>query len=46
VADIHNTTKINSVVLRGRLFDRATLDRILAEIEAEAKKNAIERTVK
>jgi Amidohydrolase family len=37
LSDIHNTTKIDSVVLRGRMFDRAALDAILAGIEVEAK---------
>jgi imidazolonepropionase-like amidohydrolase len=36
--DIRNTTKINSVVVNGRLLDRKTLDRLLAELEAAAKK--------
>jgi imidazolonepropionase-like amidohydrolase len=38
LSDIHNTTKIDSAVLRGRMFDRTSLDAIFAEIEAEAKK--------
>jgi hypothetical protein len=37
LSEIHNTTKIDSVVLRGRMFDRRALDAMLAEIEAEAK---------
>jgi hypothetical protein len=36
--DIRNTTKINLVVLNGRLLDRKALDRLLAELEAAAKK--------
>ena len=36
--DIRNTTKINSVVLNGRLLDRKALDQLLAEREAAAKK--------
>jgi imidazolonepropionase-like amidohydrolase len=36
--DIRNTTKINSVVLNGRLLDRKALDQLLAELEAAAKK--------
>ena len=38
LSDIHNTTKIDSVLLRGRMFDRASLDATLATIEADAKK--------
>jgi imidazolonepropionase-like amidohydrolase len=38
LSDIHNTTNIDSVVLRGRMFDRASLDATLATIEADAKK--------
>jgi imidazolonepropionase-like amidohydrolase len=37
LSDIHNTTKIDAVLLRGRMFDRTALDAMLAEIEAEAK---------
>jgi hypothetical protein len=40
LSDIHNTTKIDSVLLRGRVFDRASLDATLGEIEAEAKNDA------
>jgi len=36
--DIRNTTKINSVVLNGRLLDRKALDQSLAAVEAAAKK--------
>ena len=36
--DIRNTTKINSVVVNGRLLDRKALDQLLAEREAAAKK--------
>jgi len=36
--DIRNTTKINSVVLNGRLLDRKALDQLLTEVEAAAKK--------
>lgn len=35
--DIHNTTKIHAVVLNGRLFDRARLDKMLADVAAAAK---------
>jgi imidazolonepropionase-like amidohydrolase len=35
--DIRNTTKINAVMLRGRLLDRTTLDATLSGIESEAK---------
>jgi imidazolonepropionase-like amidohydrolase len=37
LSDIHNTTKIDAVLLRGRMFDRTALDSMLAEIEVEAK---------
>jgi imidazolonepropionase-like amidohydrolase len=40
LSDIHNTTKIDSVLLRGRVFDRTSLDAMLAEIEADAKNDA------
>jgi imidazolonepropionase-like amidohydrolase len=36
--DIRNTTKIDSVVLNGRLLDRKALDRFLTEVEAVAGK--------
>jgi imidazolonepropionase-like amidohydrolase len=36
--DIRNTAKVNAVVLRGRLFDRTELDRVLAVIEESTKK--------
>ena len=36
--DIHNTTKISAVVANGRFFDRAALDRMLAQVEAAAKR--------
>jgi imidazolonepropionase-like amidohydrolase len=39
LSDIHNTTKIDAVLLRGRMFDRATLDATLADIEADAKRD-------
>jgi imidazolonepropionase-like amidohydrolase len=35
--DIRNTQKIDAVIANGRLFDRAALDRILAQVEASAK---------
>jgi imidazolonepropionase-like amidohydrolase len=38
LVDIRNTTKINAVVLDGRLLDRTSLDRHLADIGAAAKK--------
>jgi imidazolonepropionase-like amidohydrolase len=38
LSDIRNTTKIDSVLLRGRMFNRSSLDATLAETEAEAKK--------
>jgi len=37
LSDIHNTTKIDAVLLRGRMFDRTALDSMLAEIEVETK---------
>jgi imidazolonepropionase-like amidohydrolase len=37
--DIHNTQRIRAVIVNGKLFDRAALDRLLAEGEAEAQKN-------
>lgn len=36
--NISNTKKINAVVLNGRLFNRNDLDKMLAEIDAEANK--------
>lgn len=36
--DIRNTRNINLVVARGRLFDRAALDRILSNVEIAAKR--------
>jgi imidazolonepropionase-like amidohydrolase len=35
--DIRNTARITAVITRGRLLDRAALDRILANVEAAAK---------
>lgn len=35
--DIHNTQKIEGVVANGRLFDRAALDKLLAQVEQAAK---------
>jgi hypothetical protein len=35
--DIHNTRKIRAVVLNGRYLDRAALDKLLAQAEANAK---------
>jgi imidazolonepropionase-like amidohydrolase len=37
--DISNTQKINAVVLNGHLLDRPTLDKMLTDVEAAAKKN-------
>ena len=34
--DIHNTSKISAVIARGRVFDRAALDRLLANVKAAA----------
>ncbi len=36
--DIHNTRKIEAVIANGRLFDRASLDAVLTQVEASAKK--------
>lgn len=36
--DINNTRKINAVVLNGRLLDRKTLNKMLADVEAAANK--------
>ena len=38
--DIHNTQKIRAVVLNGRYLDRAALEKLLAEAEANAKESA------
>jgi imidazolonepropionase-like amidohydrolase len=35
--DIHNTQKISAVIANGRLFERASLDHILVQVEASAK---------
>ncbi|MGH8236747.1 MAG: amidohydrolase family protein [Steroidobacteraceae bacterium] len=35
LADIRNTRKINAVILRGRLLDRAALDGMLAKVKAQ-----------
>jgi imidazolonepropionase-like amidohydrolase len=35
--DIHNTQKISAVIANGRLFDRASLDHMLAQVETSAK---------
>lgn len=35
--DIANTQRIRAVVTRGRLFDRAALDALLAEVERAAQ---------
>ena len=37
--DIRNTTKIDAVVLRGQMLDRARLDALLADAERLAGKN-------
>ncbi|MEO8449136.1 MAG: amidohydrolase family protein [Gemmatimonadota bacterium] len=37
LADIHNTGRIRAVISRGRLLDRATLDRMLRDAEAFAR---------
>jgi len=38
LAGIENTKRIRAVVRRGRLFDRAALDRMLADVEAEVRR--------
>lgn len=38
IDDIHNTRKISAVVTNGRFLDRAALDRILSQVEADAKR--------
>jgi len=38
LADINNTTRINAVVLKGRLFDRAALNDLLSHAEAVSNK--------
>ena len=35
--DIKTTMKVGTVIFRGRVFDRAALDRMLLEVEAIAK---------
>jgi imidazolonepropionase-like amidohydrolase len=35
--DIHNTQRISAVIANGRLFDRASLDHMLAQVETSAK---------
>jgi imidazolonepropionase-like amidohydrolase len=37
--DIRNTRKIEAVIANGRLFDRAALDRLLAQVQAAAKRS-------
>ena len=39
LADIHNTTQIRAVVTNGRYYDRAALDRLMANVEALAKES-------
>jgi imidazolonepropionase-like amidohydrolase len=34
--DVRNTQKIHAVILRGKLFDRAALDKLLAQVQAFA----------
>ena len=36
--DIRNTTKINSVVVNGRLLDRTALDQLLTQVQARAQR--------
>jgi imidazolonepropionase-like amidohydrolase len=37
VEDIASTTRIRAVISAGRLYDRAALDRILAEVADQAR---------
>jgi imidazolonepropionase-like amidohydrolase len=39
LADIHNTSRIRAVVIRGRLLDRAALDELLSSVEKFAAAN-------
>jgi len=39
LADIHNTSKIDAVIVDGKLLRRATLDALLHKAEALAKAN-------
>ena len=41
LADIRNTSRINAVILNGRLLDRTKLDQLLAEGEAAASKQKL-----
>jgi cytosine/adenosine deaminase-related metal-dependent hydrolase len=43
--DIHNTKKITAVIVNGRVFDRAALDRILKQVESAAKRNGAQAGV-
>jgi hypothetical protein len=46
LADIHNLRLIQAVVLRGRLFDRAALARLVTEAEQAAnQQNLADRAV-
>jgi len=38
LVDIHNTTRINAVVVNGRLLRRNSLNEVLAQVEAAMKK--------
>jgi hypothetical protein len=42
LVDIHNTTKIRSVIARRRLYDRAALDRILTDAEQRSPKKRLD----
>src|SRR5712675_3321677 len=41
----HITNKITAVIVNGRLFDRAALDRILKQVESAAKRNGAQAGV-
>jgi hypothetical protein len=36
--NIRNIRRVNAVILRGQIFDRAALDKILADVKAKAAK--------
>ena len=40
LADITNTATIRAVIANGRYYDRAALDRVLADVRAQALKSA------
>jgi imidazolonepropionase-like amidohydrolase len=44
--DIHNTRKITAVIVNGRLFNRAALDRILKQVESAARSSRVQARAK